>query len=78
MRRRKAAAADWRTPPPTSHSPGGPAASAVPLPYLVHPDILWEELTPQARAAMDALNRDTIADINGRLEAMRLEHPLRE
>ena len=44
----------------------------------LHPDPPWEELTPRARSAIEALNRDTMADITMRGEPMRSEHPLRE
>jgi len=69
---------DWRTPPPTNDPPGSLAAHTEPLPYLLHPDTPWEELTPRARSAIEALNRDTMAEIRVRVEAMRSEQPLRE
>jgi heme oxygenase len=67
-------------------STGGAAALTRPAADLsrgercgaVHPDPPWEELTPRARSAVEALNRDTKADITMRGEPMRSEHPLQE
>ena len=44
----------------------------------VHPDPPWEELTPRARSAIEARNRDTMAEITMRGEPMRSDHRLRE
>ena len=42
------------------------------------PDRPWEELTPRARSALEALNMEMTADMTMRGEPMRPEHPLRE
>jgi len=69
---------DWRTPPRTNRPPGSFVANEEPLPHLLHPDTPWEELTPRARSAIDARNRDTMAEIRERLEAIRSGEQLRE
>ena len=38
----------------------------------------WEELTPRARSAIEARNRDTMAEITMRVESIRSDHRLRE
>ena len=58
--------------------PARQAAHGEPWPYLPHPDTPWEELTPRARSAIDGLNRDTMAEIRLRVEAIRAEQQLRE
>ena len=38
----------------------------------------WEELTPRARSAIEARNRDRMVEIKMRVESTRPDHPLRE
>jgi len=69
---------DWQRPPTVTQHPGSSAACKEPWPYLLDPEIPWEKLSPQERAAIEALDRETTADIRERLQAIRSESPLRE
>ena len=69
---------DWRRPACETEHLGNSAACKEPWRYLLDPEIFWEKLSPQERAAIEALDRETMANTRARLERIRAQRPLRE
>ncbi len=55
---------DWRTPPPeVTRAADGTITVKESSPYLLDPNKPWDQLTPQERAAIESLRRETMTDL---------------